>query len=512
MGIISLLLLFNFLSASEFIKNYDDYKEDYWLYEAYIVCEIYEIQTGEDWECPTSFSENSALNYESKESSYNSDSEVKIASLNSLKLGARPYKNLTLMAKMFNQWDLVSVLEIMSPGQSSPTQKLNKRLLTILKNINSQAEIKKHADLFVLPAYLILLKELKKLDPSWSLTIGSHPTGNSTNREAIGIYYRSSKVENLDTPLCEYSEKACYIDLKTKNDRLHNSFVEHVARGVFASEFKIGDNSITLLSMHTRFGPYRSSFLTDLRRYYFAKQFEKFNDEEDLIQIEDMLNSRDETSRYFEMSIVAGRVAEYIRQRSLDDSHKNIMWLGDFNLPTQYESGDDYAYYWKLLFRSHWGLGGYNIYVDTPTTYGDSGLVSSYDHFIFDTDRLNFCDPDTAKAYNFIDPEVDDSNEEYLEYLEAFQRSMNSISTEDDLVDFYLKESPETVSIFGMTLSEFIERKDEDNNPLFDEDYLQKELTDYYLKFVDNFQSGNYSSLEEVMSDHLPIVINCSGD
>ena len=512
MGIFLFVLLFQFVNASEFIKNYDDYKDDYWLYEAYIVCEIYQIQTSKDWDCPTSFEENSAITYESEDSSFESDDDIKIASLNSLKLGARPYKNLTLMAKMFNQWDLVSVLEIMSPGQSSPTQKLNRRLMTILKNTDDKAVIKKNADLFVMPAYLVLLEELKKLDPSWSLTIGSHPTGNYTNRETIGIYYRSDKVQNIETPLCEYEGKACYVNLETKNDNLHNRFVEYVARGVFASEFKIGDNNITIVPMHTRFGAYRSSFLTDLRRYYFSKQFEDFEDEEDLIQIEDMLNSKFETSRYFEMSIVAGRIAEYIRQRSVDDEHKNIMWLGDFNLPTQYESGDDYAYYWKLLFRSHWGLGGYKIFVDTPTTYGDSGLASSYDHFIYDTDRVDFCDATTAHAYNFIDPEEDESSENYLDYLKNFHSKMNSISSTSELEGYFLEEQPLSVTFFGMTLKDFIERKDEDSNDLFDSDYLQKELNDYYEKFIVNFQAGNYSSLTEVMSDHLPIVINCSGE
>lgn len=512
MGLFIFVFLFQFLQASEFIKNYDDYKDDYWLYEAYIVCEIYQIQTSKDWDCPTSFEENSGITYQSEETSYSSNSDVKVANLNSLKLGARPYKNLTLMAKMFNQWDIVSVLEIMSPGQSSPTQKLNRRLMTILKNSENPEEIKKYADIFVLPAYLILLEELKKLDPSWSLTIGSHPTGNYTNRETIGIYYRASKVENVDTPLCEYEGKSCYVNLETKNDNLHNRFVEYVARGVFASEFKVGSKNMTVVAMHTRFGAYRSSFLTDLRRYYFKKQFEDFEDEEDLIQIEDMLNSKFETSRYFEMSIVAGRIAEYIRQRSLDDKHKNIMWLGDFNLPTQYESGDDYAYYWRLLFRSHWGLGDYQIFVDTPTTYGDSGLASSYDHFIFDPGRVDFCDAETAHAYNFIDPEEEESSSDYLEYLKDFHGKMNAISSKTELKDYFLDSRPDSVTFFGMTLKDFIERKDEDNKELFDREYLDKELTDYYEKFILNFQSGNYSSLTEVMSDHLPIVMNCSGD
>lgn len=512
MGVFLFLFLFQALQASEFIKNYDDYKSDYWLYEAYIVCEIYQLQTDKDWDCPTRFQENLGLTYQSDESTSSSTEDVKLASFNSLKLGARPYKNITLMAKMFNQWDMVSVLEIMSPGQSSPTQKLNKRLLTILKNTEDPNTIKEYANKFVLPAYLVLLKELQKLDPSWSLTIGSHPTGSSTNRESIGIYYRGSKIENAKTPLCEYTEKSCYIDLNIQNNSLHNSFEENMARGVFASEFLMGDKSITMVAMHTRFGAYKSSLLTDLKKYYFSQLFEKFEDKEDLIQIKDMLNSKFEVSRYFEMSIVAGRIADYIRQRSLDDSHKNIIWAGDFNLPSQYESGDDYAYYWKLLFRAHWGLGSYSIHVDSPTTYGNSGLVSSYDHFIFDQSRIDFCSAESAHAFNFIDPENSHTSEQYIEYLKNFHGKMNSISSKSELKDYFLNEMTESITFFGMTLTDFIEKKDENGIVLFDKDYLEKEMNDYYEKFILNFQSGNYSSLTEVMSDHLPIVMTCSGE
>lgn len=132
------------------------------------------------------------------------DQPLRVAAFNLYHLGNDQgwLKDLTLVAQIMNQWDIVGTTEMM-PLPAKDGHDFNVRLSQALHENTIDPELKGMAyRSFKVSGYISLLLELQALDPSWSLIMSSHPQGEGTHAEAAGYYYRANQVQLLPTPLC----------------------------------------------------------------------------------------------------------------------------------------------------------------------------------------------------------------------------------------------------------------------------------------------------------------------
>lgn len=222
-------------------------------------------------------------------SSLQSDAPLKIGHFNIRRLGQKDsrFRDMDLTAQIINQWDVVSVVEVMP--LSLADQKRRKDLLAQIESIKSQGltQVEFYKGIRTpeggtqnIVAGQVSLQDLidhvpqtgvdrlesalKKIDPSWKYVI-SKELDSKGFVEQTAIFYRSSRAKLQPIKYCQNKREHsgseshpldqdthCTLDIPPKEKEL-------VARPAFMAGFKSGNFDFILAGMHLRFGAFKMS-------------------------------------------------------------------------------------------------------------------------------------------------------------------------------------------------------------------------------------------------------------
>ncbi len=330
-------------------------------------------------------------------------SNLRIGSFNVIRIGQSQvrFKRNDLVADIINQWDLVNVVEIMTSG---------KDLLAHNEKIDRLAEstgTKDRGDIeasYQMPKYLVILQELRKLDPSWSLIMAPSGTGETTaSYEYSGFFYRYGFVENAETSFCG-DKRGCLTPISREN------YENLVSRSPFVAHFKVGKLKFNAAGLHLRFrAPAEDCATASGDSKKGQKKCVDYSAAEqklvkDYLEVAGRIKVNKEDARYMELAVA---------ERELRKSEEPILLMGDFNL----EFNDRTRKLWNFA------VGHDNVFVREKTSISaQNGLANEYDHFVFVPEKtLAKCKTETAKAFNFmldlVTPKTSDPD---LKDLESF--------------------------------------------------------------------------------------------
>lgn len=483
-----------------------------------------------------------------------SSSNLKIAGYNLLHPGTSKalFKDLTLVAKIMNQYDLVSGLEILGTvGHDEVSNqsvldflRAAPKLLSDLQTLRSKqtkpekiqeidnkitklkSDTAKAYSLYRAPAYFNLLMALKKLDPSWSLLLS--PRGDSALQgsveEMVGFFFRASAVTPAVNPHCdEFKDEnagtpvACIINASEKF--LDKNYTYYYARRPFMASFKVGATKFTLLSNHVVY-----TFSGDEEA---AKKLMK-----DVFGVE----NPSELGNGINMSNFA-RFAELKMTMSFMDKFRKkyndqkIMFVADTNIT--YSNP-----FWGEILKS---FTGGSVLIDQPTTISPqrynsegketNGVANSYDHFILDKNVFSSCD--NGEVYNYFNSNINnDIQAIYGMHISnnapRFQnKSLLPLDEGGEGGDVPPEEQPlptkldypmtnaaqekmnKMVSAYSAQLKNMQTVKK--NEVVFDDFQLTERAESFQRRvFVNQLtNSFYYRFYQELLSDHFPISINC---
>ncbi len=383
---------------------------------------------------------------------------LKIANYNLLHPGTSKalFKDYALVAKIMNQYDIVSGLELLATvGRDEQSNKAVVSFLqdspNILKKYQDQRSKLKDAakikeldakiaklksdtyrayDLYRAPGYLRVLQELKKLDPSWSLLLS--PRGDSaligSVEELVGFYYRANSATPVINPHCqEYAQEgagspvACFITLT--EDFMGRDLVQHFARRPFMASFKAGNTAFTLVTSHMVF---TYSGDEDAEKDLMKKTFGVESHKE----LGTGINSAN-FARYAEVK----NTLEFMDRYRKKYKDTKIMLMADMNLVSNNA-------FWPEVLKAF--PGGELLISEattvSPTRYNSkkeetNGVANDYDHFILDKKAFSACDE--GKVYNYYNEKIyKDIESRYVIRKEVV--GLSNKSFESPVVEAYL--------------------------------------------------------------------------
>jgi len=481
--------------------------------------------------------------------------QIRIAGYNLLHPGTSKalFKDYSLIAKIMNQYDIVSGLELLgtvghdeannksvveflkaSPKLVADLQALKakttsadklKELEAKISKLNSDTQ--KAYSLYRAPGYLKVLMALKKIDPSWSLIIS--PRGDSALQgsveEMVGFFFRSSVVAPALNPHCnDFKDEdagtpfACLAELSEKF--LEKDYTHYFARRPFLATFTSSSTKFTLVSNHVVFT-------------FSGDEVASKNLMKDVFAVE----APSELSTGINMSNFA-RFAEVKMVLKFMDSFRKkyndqkIMYVADTNLP--YNNA-----FWPEILKSYTGA---TLLIDQPTTVSPqrftsdgketNGVANAYDHFILDQSVFPTCS--SGEVYNYYNAEINkDIQRIYgIKVTDALTPSLRTkgflpvdeggeggdVPPEDQplptKLDYPLSSSAQDkitvmVNAFSSQLKTFLTVR---KNEVVADDYLLTERAEGYQRRVFMNQLTNafyYRFYQEILSDHFPVSITC---
>jgi hypothetical protein len=401
---------------------------------------------------------------------------IQIASFNLLHPGMSKtrYKNFKIMAKIINQWDLVATQELVPiTGLDLDNNK------DVLKNIEEKPEFSKY---YRYPGYLNLLLELQSLDPTWTLIMSKKAEGSidSDVVEYSGYFYRQKIIKPIVTKYCRLRSKTiqAFGCLPTLND-LNDPNKQVFSRRPFITSFKYGNKKITLLNSHVVYtAPTNPAQVTYI---------------EGKLPISLPGVNRENFARLAEVKLTLDFMS-YLEKNKLGFSQ---VYMGDLNLEKKINA-------WDILLLN---LTNYQIFVEELTSLTASkisnnsetfGLSQNYDHFIFNPENLKCINP---KAFNFMKETVIFQDE--IQPFLMFGLSNEEIqSKRTELLKKYIQPLQDgSKKIMRIKRGKIVE------DTITREKYIQE----FERRIIDTqFQDETYYSIyRELISDHLPIYMNC---
>ncbi|WP_127716653.1 hypothetical protein [Halobacteriovorax sp. HLS] len=494
------------------------------------------------------------------ESAATSQGKVRIAGYNLWHPGSQNsiHKDYKLLAKIINEFDVTSVIELLplvnidyknneavtdylaetpekirklkielkkavSEGNSSLIRELNSEISTFEKGLDQAPS------LYRSPGYLKLLTELRKLDSTWSLILS--PRGDSAKvqnvKELTGFLYRGKTVKPITNDHCLETYKkekgkkiACF-------PNLHASFMGRETSHVFSrrpllASFKSGKFDFSLLTSHVVFTSPHPVEKKDEMEAILKPSF-------GVLHYENLGTGLDgqNYARFAEAKIIL----ELMEKLGRNYKEKDIMYIGDMNLTADNP-------YWSDLLKEH---SSPNLLIEEATSlslalYNSSGertnsMASNYDHFITPKGRFDNC---LKRNGEFDARRIDYSSGFIRDYIydNYIVRSKRlKLSTEetgiieDELPDDTIEES--IVNDYALTrdgtkrMNFMIRNMAKELNSIYtikrdqivkDDSRIDRKLN--YFKervFMSQLRKSTfYRVYKEVLSDHYPIVINCS--
>lgn len=312
--------------------------------------------------------------------------KVRIGSFNIIRIGQSQtrFKRNDFVAGIMNQWDLVTVVEIMNTGQEHIA--FNKKLDDIYETSNTEQK-KTLETSYEMPRYLMILAELRKLDPSWSLIMSPRATGETVaSYEYVGFFYRKGFITNNKSSFCG-QKRGCLAPVDIAR------YGNLISRSPFVARFEIGKLQFNAVGIHTRFRvpaedcqmASGSSSSTVKKKDCVDYTGEERQWVSDIKELTKRTKINGEDARFLELRV---------SRESLVSATEEFLMMGDFNLE------------FKANNRKLWdfALGHDKVYVHEKTSISPvTGLSKQYDHFIVKPGpQLSRCDVQSAKSFNFM--------------------------------------------------------------------------------------------------------------
>lgn len=480
--------------------------------------------------------------------------KLKIASFNIWHPGKRNtrFKDYSIVAKIMNDFDLVAGLELLPvlSHDEATNENLAKVFLTkhkewdgitygdkeytirewrkkfeTLYKRSKRPETKqkykeklegiselitKYSAAYKKAGYLIILDELRKLDLSWALLLS--PWGEAAKKsdvhELVGFYYRSNIVRPKVNNYCGDA-------LENRGDIRRNLFgcIPRFDRKIFSrrpfmASFESGNFDFTILASHVVFN---SPSDLEHKKYILDKVYGVKSTKD--------LSKGNNASLYARFAEVK-QITEFIEKLEQEYDEKNIIYAGDFNLEKSNPTFESF------VFDNDGVRSEFDLLVDEKTSVTEQrvsklektgGYASNYDHFILNPSKSTQCDIESAKRYNFLNPDSDALKEEFSKYL------IRRPDVIEDVV-FRINERPYKVArkIRSLTNSykdkiskETVVKNDGEIVKKYgSEKELLEELYNYKQRIFGNqfHNSTFYRVYKELVSDHAPIEITCRTD
>ncbi len=437
---------------------------------------------------------------------------VRIASFNVFQAGSTKteFKDISVLASIINKWDVVGVVELVSNvGQK---KRHNDLIVNAIEAISdnpalSVSERTQRIELlkrqYEQPGYVEILKELRKLNPSWSLllTPNSEGVARATVKELAGYYYRAKYVKPITNEYCKNyvsksSSYACYVQFE---ENFYGKNVSSLmARLPFMASFRSGRFDFSPILTHTIFTPPTSS---SLRKKILKAAFGVTS----IDQVGDGL-TKETYARFAEIK----HILEFSKLYQQSFKENDVPIMGDFNL----NSGNPY---WNKLLSKYSGV---KLKVESKTSLARSryrddkpteGLKNDYDHFLINEDETTQC-ASQAKAYNFLKSSTRTKiNQKYLvRGTRGYTQTVNNRELERI---YYSKSGREKMKHLKKAYETELKKKYTVVNGQIVKRYpkTSEKVEDMVRKLFtpQTYERTYYRYISETVSDHLPIYIPC---
>lgn len=482
---------------------------------------------------------------------------IRIANYNLLHPGTSKalFKDYGMVAKIINQYDIVSALELLAvvgrdeqnnravlefiidaPNVQAKLKAERLKLKDATKIQEIEIKIAKHYndtraayDLYRAPGYLKILKELKKLDPSWALLLS--PRGDSalvgSVEELTGYFYRGSTATPTINPHCkEYAEEgagtpyACFINLT--QSFMGRDLVQHFARRPFMASFKVNTTKFTLVTSHVVF---TYSGDEDATKDLLKKTFS--------VESLDELGPGINLSNFARFAEVKNTL-EFMERYKSKYKDPKIMFLSDMNLVSK-------NVFWPEVLKAFSGSELLITEASTlsPTRYlstgkETNGIANDYDHFVLDKKSFPGCD--NGEVYNYFQKGIiKEIEQKYVirqEIVGLRNKSFNfgpEAPIESEILegDVPPVDDPATVKLeYPLTpkgqskMDKFVMNFDKylnslqtiKNNQIVPDSFQVTERLDGLRRRVFLRQLTNpfyHRFMQEVLSDHFPVALTC---
>ena len=394
---------------------------------------------------------------------------------------------------------------------------LSKKKIAQLKR-----DLKKAASLYRQPGYLKILTELQKLKSGneWALIIAPRGEAAETSPtvELVGYYYRASVVKPKENDYCKDTRKfgratplACIVNMSEADLGEDKSHV--FSRRPFLAEFISGRFSFVLLTSHIIFdSPSDESLMQKIVSSAFG-----VNSYEELgIGVQ-----KGNYARFSEVKVTLDFIQRFFNK----NKNKDIIYMGDFNLESENQFWPEVLSAWE----------GSQLYVTEKTSTNQArynadgeptnGVTSNYDHFIFNPKITKECinrkGTITGGAFDFqtgtfgkmIDKVYKIREESLVAQSEYQLNQEKSDSVYQKYVAPYLRANSEKYLTIGKVTHTYQNKHkiiskgiiQSTNEMEFFAKYFQERVMDSQLN-----DSSYYYFYEQLMSDHLPIYMECN--
>jgi hypothetical protein len=463
------------------------------------------------------------------------------------------HKDYKLVAKIINEFDVTSVIELLplvnidlknnksviSYIDNGPskirTLKSELKLATRSGNTHEikklkaeikklESGIKKAPSLYRAPGYLKLLTELRKLDPTWSLILS--PRGDSAKvvnvKELTGFLYRGRVVKPITNDHCLETYKkekgkkiACFPNLRKSFMGRETSHV--FSRRPLLASFKSGKFDFSLLASHVVFtSPNPNEKPEDMAKILMPSFGVKT-----YLGLGTGLDSQN-YARFAETKIIL----ELIEKLKKSYKEKDVLYIGDMNIESKNK-------YWSELLREH---SSPELLIEEATSlslslYNSRGertesMASNYDHFILPKGQFSNCQKQNgefkAKRMSYSSGFIKDYI--YKNYIVRSKRLKDNIFPEEENIANSVTEIVNDYRItregqkqLKLMLAKYKEKLS--NVYTIKRDELVKDDSKVDLKlsyfkervFMSQLRNQTfYRVYKEVLSDHYPIVLDCS--
>lgn len=424
---------------------------------------------------------------------------VRIASYNLLHPGSSRsmYKDVKLMAKVINKWDLVVGLELLPiVGRDL---KNNVKVLDYLSSGISASKSKKVEGLYRAPGYIQILKELRKLDKSWALVLSPRADAAKSGQveEHVGFFYRGKRVKPKTNEHCnEYKTKGAgtaYACLPNFRKAFMGRETTNVfSRRPFLASFESGNFDFALLGSHVIYGSPSSK--ADMKKILMpAFKVSHYSS----------LGAGVTKASYARFAETAVTL-EFMENYKFYYEEQDIIFAADFNLSPKNK-------FWSEVFEN---FPGGRLYQTAPTTVTlmrtdngklTKGLSSSYDHFILDSMETDECAGSTGKVrVGRLNTYTGDIGR-YIDQNYIIRKKGTLTQTSAGK-----KKRTKRLSEFKKYLKSIYTIK---NGSVQWDDYQYDERVKAYdtRLFASQLNSKTYyKTQQELLSDHMPITLNCS--
>ncbi|EQC48571.1 endonuclease/exonuclease/phosphatase family protein [Bacteriovorax sp. BSW11_IV] len=465
----------------------------------------------------------------------NSNSKVRIGSWNVFHpgIGKTQFKDFKLVAKILNQWDVVTVQEllpligddlrhneaVLGLLDDGPWQlkKLTDKLSTLnpgtkvyertKKSIDDlKADLKEAKTLYRSPGYLQILNELRKIDPSWALIISPNPEGTEGSfiNELVGFYYRATSVRPTVNEHCsEFRETksfpafACYPEFSSKF--MYKNYEGLFSRKPFMASFQSGNFDFVLMGTHIIFN---SPSDEELMGKILSKVFG--------VESYDELGAGVDSKNYARYAEVK-MTLDFIRKFKKTYKEQDFILGGDFNIE-----------YNEPLIKSILAkYNGINFLMEEPTSLANKryvvggvdseGYSKNFDHFIL----FNETDKECRSGGEYHLNRIDFYSGEILDYMKE-NYIVRNVGRYDRLAPDY-EMTASGKKIYQKAMKKYEEelkamRTIKRGKIVFENTSVQSKLETFERRVFLNQLSDDtfYGVYQEIISDHVPIDLSCN--